>query len=146
MATKQTQKKKKKKLTLKEQSFVKEVLETNNPTEAADRVYNTKSREISSVMGTQMMNKEHIRGAVMEAMDNAGLTIDYLMVEQKKVVDQEDNLNVKQRGIEHSSLLLDAYAPKQTEHKSVNISIEAQIKDARISQAMKNFLGPSKGK
>lgn len=56
-------------LTIKQRGFVRDVLETHNPTEAAWRNYRVCSRKVAKVIACQNMRKPTIRMAINFALD-----------------------------------------------------------------------------
>lgn len=64
---------KKRKLSIKQQRFVRDVVATGEPTEAAARNYKVKNRITASVIASENLKKPYIADAIMRALDDETL-------------------------------------------------------------------------
>ncbi len=71
------------KLTLKQQNFVNNYLETGNATESAARAYNAKNRNTAHSIGTENLQKPAIKDYLKEKAEDAILIIYKLAKEAK---------------------------------------------------------------
>ncbi len=60
-----------KKLTLKQEMFVNEIVKTGNATEAAARVYKTKNRVSANAIGNENLVKPSIKEAIVDRLKDA---------------------------------------------------------------------------
>ncbi len=73
--------KKKKKLTIKQKKFVKDVARTGNATQAAENNYNVTSRNSAQVIGSNLMALEHIKAAVKDELARMEPALTYWLKE-----------------------------------------------------------------
>lgn len=64
---------KKRKLSIKQQRFVRDVVATGEPTEAAARNYAVKNRITASVIASENLKKPYIADAILKALDDETL-------------------------------------------------------------------------
>lgn len=67
------------KITLKQERFAQEYLETGNATEAANRVYKSKNRNTAHSIGAENLRKPAIKGFIKNAMEENGLNADLVV-------------------------------------------------------------------
>ena len=65
-------------LTIKQNMFVKGLVESGNGTQAALGAYNTSSSEVAKVIASENLTKLNVREAVEQAMERNGLSVEYI--------------------------------------------------------------------
>lgn len=111
-------------LTHKQRVFVQELQRNGgNKRQAALKAYNVKKPETASVMAHETLNKPNVKRAIIEVMEKAGLTDEYLMKRTKDIVDSDD-LDTAAKGIKIAKDIKGLDAPKELDNKtSGNITI-----------------------
>ena len=117
---KTTSKPKERKLTLKEQGFIKDIVRTKNATESAMLNYSVKNRDVARSIGSQNLSKLHIRKEIVEAFKHKGLEVEQVIDIHKRNILQDKHLGVSQ------SAVVDYYEltgikRKEVENNSTNI-------------------------
>ena len=102
------------KLTIKEQRFVKQVAITGNATEAAARVYNVKTRHGAGTLGAENMSKPVIREAVKELFKKEDITVEYVLKHQKDLLEGKVENHVKAKVAKDLGEYLGMYKDKLT--------------------------------
>lgn len=97
--TSKVKKAKKRKLTLKEEGFIRDVVKTKNLTQSALNNYNVKSKEVASQIGSQNFRKLHIRTEIVEAFNRQGLDTTKVFETHKRNLLQDKHLGVSQSAI-----------------------------------------------
>jgi phage terminase small subunit len=125
---------------MKQAIFVKELIKTNNGTQAAMKAYDTKNAKTAGVMSAENLAKPSVREAVDEALKTNGLTLESISKEigslsvaqvQKVTADTKLKANVE------LLKLLGAYPDKKTAH--LNISLKGNIKEMDYKGAKKEL-------
>lgn len=107
-------------LTDKEKRFVLEKARGKTNTDAVMKSYDVTSRESAKVLGSNLMDKEEIRLAIDELMEQAGMSRRYRVQRLKTCVDHPDP-NVTLKALDQSWKLDGSYGPEK-----VDVHIEPQ--------------------
>jgi len=83
---------KKRKLTLKQQRFVKEYIQDGNATKAVRESYpNVKTEGARRVMGSKLVTNGNVQATIQEVLDKAGLTAEFIVGELKGIIKDGEN-------------------------------------------------------
>lgn len=122
-------------LTDKEKRFVLEKSRGKTNTDAAMKSYDVTSRESAKVLGSNLMDKEEIRLAIDELMEQAGMGRRYRVQRLKTCVDHPDP-NVTLKALDQSWKLDGSYAPDKLDVLTPSLNIIAVL-DARQNELRK---------
>ena len=121
-------------LTDKEKRFVLEKSRGKTNTDAVMKSYDVTSRESAKVLGSNLMDKEDIRLAIDELMEQAGMGRTYRVQRLKICVDHPDP-NVTLKALDQSWRLDGSYAPEKVDvysvSKNVFVALEARQNELR---------------
>lgn|SRR5574340_132892 len=106
-------------LTPKEQVFVMAITDGNNQTKAAMEAYECKDKHIATMMGAHELKKPHIKKAIAQILENAGVTREHLANKLKSCIDST-NEGIKLRATVEGFKLHDDY-PAQ---KNLNVNVD----------------------
>jgi hypothetical protein len=115
-----------KSLTEKEKRFVLEKAKGKTNLDAAMKSYDVTSRESAKVLGSNLMDKEEIRLAIDELMEQAGMGRRYRVQRLKTCVDHHDP-NVTLKALDQSWRLDGSYAPERLDVFSQSQNVIAII-------------------
>lgn len=118
-------------LTDKEKRFVLEKARGKTNTDAVMKSYDVTSRESAKVLGSNLMDKEEIRVAIDELMEQAGMGRKYRVQRLKACVDHPDP-HVTLKALDQSWRLDGSYAPEKVDVLMPSINVLA-ILDAQAN-------------
>jgi transposase len=124
-------------LTDKEKRFVLEKARGKTNLDAAMKSYDVTSRESAKVLGSNLMDKEEIRLAIDELMEQAGMGRRYRVQRLKTCVDHPDP-NVTLKALDQSWRLDGSYAPEKVDMFSQSQNVIA-ILDATQKELQKSL-------
>jgi len=124
-----------KSLTEKEKRFVLEKARGKTNLDAAMKSFDVTSRESAKVLGSNLMDKEEIRLAIDELMDQAGMGRRYRVQRLKTCVDHPDP-NVTLKALDQTWKLDGSYAPEKVDMFSQSQNVIAVL-DARQKELQK---------
>ena len=87
-------------LTLKQEGFKRDLLKTNNPTEAADRNYDCKNRHVAEQIAYENMRKPEIQAAIRQEFKKEDLTVEWVLEGLKSLATNSDDEHVKTKNLE----------------------------------------------
>jgi hypothetical protein len=123
-----------KSLTDKEKRFVLEKSKGKTNTDAVMKSYDVTSRESAKVLGSNLMDKEDIRLAIDELMEQAGMGRKYRVQRLKTCVDHPDP-NVTLKALDQTWKLDGSYAPERldvfSQSQNVFAILDTQQKELR---------------
>lgn len=122
-------------LTEKEKRFVLEKAKGKTNLDAAMTSFDVTSRESAKVLGSNLMDKEEIRLAIDELMEQAGMGRRYRVQRLKTCVDHPDP-NVTLKALDQSWRLDGSYAPEKVDVLAQSQNVIA-ILDARQKELQK---------
>ena len=122
-------------LTDKEKRFVLEKARGRTNTDAVMKSYDVTSRESAKVLGSNLMDKEEIRLAIDELMEQAGMGRRYHVQRLKNCVDHPDP-HVTLKALDQSWKLDGSYAPDKLDVLTPSLNIIAVL-DARQNELRK---------
>lgn len=123
------------KLSIKEEIFVGQMVKTKgNRTESALVAYNTKSKRNAKLIGGQLMKKPRIQEAVHEALQSKGMTIDWIISQDKKIIEAgikegKPTMSDARMSLESLKKLYNAYPEKVNKSISVNLKENLERED-----------------
>jgi len=116
-------KKQNKKLTLKQQEWIRQTIITKNPTEAVKMVYRVKDNHNASVMASENLAKPYLREAVNEGLEKYNLNLEDTVREHKWVIAQKKDLATKLKGIQEHYDILGMHSKEKQPERQVNVGI-----------------------
>jgi hypothetical protein len=119
-----------KRLTDKEKRFVLEKARGKTNLDAAMKSFDVTSRESAKVLGSNLMDKEGIRLAIDELMEQVGMGRRYRVQRLKTCVDHPDP-NVTLKALDQSWRLDGSYQPEQIDINARWLSVHADIEAIR---------------
>jgi hypothetical protein len=117
-------------LTEKEKRFVLEKAKGKTNTDAVMKSYDVTSRESAKVLGSNLMDKEEIRLAIDELMEQAGMGRKYRVQRLKTCVDHPDP-NVTLKALDQSWKLDGSYSPEKVDVFSQSVHVVAVLEARR---------------
>lgn len=121
---------KKRKLTMKQKAFVKDVIETQNPTEAVRRNYDVDNDNVATTIASENMRKPDIVTAIDRALVKANLTEDVVTQIHHRNLTQSDNLKVSQTAVK-DYYTIKGYGNKTQDTNTVNVAFIINTNDAK---------------
>ena len=111
----------KKKLTPKQAGFVKDLVKTKNPTEAARLNYEVVNDNTASTIASENMRKPAVISAIDRALNKAKLTDDVVALVHARNLTQDQDLRVSQTAVK-DFYAIKGYASKDTSNPTVNVA------------------------
>ncbi len=127
-----------KKLTRKQTTFVKEMVNGRSATQAAMVAYDVSNPKTASVIGSQNLNKLSVSEALEEALRSQGLTLDVIAVNIGEIANAKPEKvsgdTVLKANVE---LLKLQSAYPGSKNMNVNLSLKGNIRDMTFQEAKK---------
>lgn len=123
------------KLTRKQDTFVKGILNGQSATQAALTSYNTSDPSVAKVIASENLTKPNIKEALEEALRSNGVTPDLITAEIKTLATKQVEKvsgDVKLKSLVELLKLMGAYPG--TKHSNLNVNIKAGLKDLTMNQ------------
>lgn len=130
-------------LTPKQKLFVKKMVETKgNRTEAYLQSYDTKSRRNAKLGGAVLMKKPHIREAVNEALESKGMTLDWILEQDKQIIESgikygKPSMSDARMTLESLKKLYNAYPEKI--NKNISLSVREEVEAKNTSEILESL-------
>lgn len=120
------------KLTKKQQGFVEDYLETGNATEAAERNYDVKNRNVANNIGAENLAKPSIRVVIDTLAER--ISDDELILKHKEFLHSEkEEIGIK--ALDMGYKLKGAYAPD----RNINLNIDAEITNPKARELAEQY-------
>lgn len=115
-------------LTKKQKGFVRDYLETDNATEAAERNYDVKNRNVANNIGAENLAKPSIIKTIADMLPDDLLAEKHLALLNKLDSEGEIDVQAVKAGVDMGYKVKGSYAPD----KNININIQQQTEEQMI--------------
>ena len=138
--------KERKRLTLKQEAWVKKTADTLNPTQAALQTYETKSYNTAGQIATENLNKPQLKERLLQVMAEKGIDNSFLLTKHKENVSQNKNLPARNTALDMFYRILGSYAPEETRNFNLNLNLDdPRVVEDRVNQLQDELRQLSEG-
>lgn len=123
-----TEKKKPRKLSLKQKKFIAEYVKTGNGTQSIKKVYNVKNDLTARVMASENLTKPNVAIAIAEALPDELLRERHLELLNKRDIMGDVEVIAVSKGLDMAYKIKGAYAPEKTLNMNLNFTISDEDK------------------
>jgi len=122
----------KKRLTLKQERFVRKYVRNGNATRAVKEAYpNVKSGGARRVMGSKLVTNANVSERIQEVLDEAGLTPELIIKELKNLITGDD-ISEKNKAIRTASEIMGLIGKGQIMATQVNVGQQISEEEQKI--------------